>query len=193
MLHLVNYFRMSKEKQIEAHVAEIMKILGLDVDNPAIKDTPKRVAKMYVEELFVGLHTEPPKITTFPNEGYDQMVMVRDIQFYSVCEHHLVPIVGKATVAYLPQEKVIGLSKINRVVNHFAAKPQLQERLTTEIAKFLEEKLDTENVAVVISAEHYCCKMRGVRDSSSDTVTSYFGGAFRSQELRAEFLNLSKK
>ena len=184
---------MDKIQQIEIHIAEIMKILGLNIKSPAIKDTPKRVAKMYVNELFAGLHIDPPKITTFPNKGYDQMVMVRDIQFYSVCEHHLVPIVGKATVAYLPEQKVIGLSKINRIVNYFAAKPQLQERLTTEIATFLSDKLTTDNVAVVIAAEHYCCKMRGVKDSTSDTITSYFGGAFRTQELRSEFLNLSRK
>jgi GTP cyclohydrolase I len=145
---------------------------------------------MYVNEIFAGLHSPSPKITVFPNEeNYDQMLVVKDITIFSCCEHHFVPIHGKCHIAYIPQSKVIGLSKLIRVAQHFSAKPQLQERLTQEIGNHLQKVLATDNVALVVEAAHFCCSMRGARDPNSKTVTSFLGGAFKKQELRTEFLS----
>lgn len=145
-----------KINAIAVNVKNILETVGLDTTDPSIKDTPMRVAKMYVNEIFFALGGKPPKCTVFPNDGNNQMVLIRKIDFYSVCEHHLVPFVGQAYCAYLPDKKLLGLSKFNRVVNYFASKPQLQERLTTEIAEYLSERLGTDNVAVLVCAEHYC-------------------------------------
>jgi GTP cyclohydrolase I len=182
-----------KINAIAVNVKNILETVGLDTTDPSIKDTPMRVAKMYVNEIFFALGGKPPKCTVFPNDGNNQMVLIRKIDFYSVCEHHLVPFVGKAYCAYLPDKKLLGLSKFNRVVNYFASKPQLQERLTTEIAEYLSERLGTDNVAVLVCAQHYCCRMRGIKDQSSDTVTSHLGGAFSEGNLRNEFLQLIGK
>lgn len=182
-----------KLDKVSEHFRSIMLELGLDLNDESLKETPMRVAKMYVNELFGSLHKEPPQIKTFPNnEKYDQMVLMKDITVYSTCEHHFVPIAGKVHIAYIPGDRVIGLSKLVRVSQHFAAKPQLQERLTQEIGKYLSEKLKTESVAVIVDAKHFCCSMRGARDPNSSTITSYLGGVFREAEVRAEFFSLVK-
>ena len=177
---------------IEKHFAGIMDALGLDLKDASLKNTPNRVAKMYVHEIFAGLHQPLPVITTFPNPNYDQMLVERNVTVYTCCEHHFVPIVGKCHIAYLPGKKVIGLSKLIRVVQHFAAKPQIQEGLTQEIGNHLQKVLDTENVAVVVDCVHFCCSMRGARDINSSTVTSFLGGAFKDQAVREEFINTIK-
>jgi GTP cyclohydrolase I len=179
-----------KQKRIAKHFAGIMEELGLDLQDDSLKDTPNRVAKMYVHEIFSGLHSAPPKITTFKNkENYDQMLVMKDVTIYSCCEHHFVPIHGKAHIAYIPKDEVIGLSKLIRVAQYFAAKPQLQERLTQEIGNFLQECLGTQDVAVVIEAAHFCCSMRGARDPNSQTITSFLGGSFKALDVRSEFFN----
>ncbi|PIS10388.1 MAG: GTP cyclohydrolase I FolE [Bdellovibrio sp. CG10_big_fil_rev_8_21_14_0_10_47_8] len=180
-----------KIDQIAGHFAEIMKILGLDLDNDSLKETPQRIAKMYVRELFSGLNPEHfPKMTVIENEmQYDQMVVVQNIQVLSVCEHHFQTIDGMATVAYIPHKKVIGLSKINRVVRFFSRRPQVQERLTKQIADCLQYVLGTPHVAVHVTAKHYCVIARGVQDSGSTTATSDLRGHFKSKpETREEFL-----
>lgn len=180
-----------KIKKIEAHFSEIMKILGLDLNDDSLKETPKRIAKMYVNEIFAGLHAENfPKITIIENSmHYDQMVCVQDIEVISTCEHHFQTIDGYATVAYIPNKKVIGLSKINRVVDYFSRRPQVQERLTKQIADCLSYLLETEDVAVHIKAKHYCVVARGVQDTHSMTTTSDLRGAFKNRlETRTEFL-----
>ncbi|MFL5730138.1 MAG: GTP cyclohydrolase I FolE [Cytophagaceae bacterium] len=175
---------------IEKHFREIMLVMGLDLNDDSLKGTPARVAKMYVKEIFSGLNpANKPKIRLFDNKyKYNEMLVEKDITFYSNCEHHFVPIIGRAHVAYISSGKVIGLSKINRVVQYFAKRPQVQERLTVQIANSLKESLQTEDVAIVIDAAHLCVSSRGVGDTNSRTVTSHFGGKFQDESTKAEFL-----
>jgi len=178
---------------ISKNVIEIMNILGLDLKDDSLQETPKRVAKMYLNEIFWGLdYKNFPKITTVENKmKYDEMVLEKNIQVMSTCEHHLVTIAGKAHIAYIPKEKVIGLSKLNRIVEFFAKRPQIQERLTEQIYYALSYILETENIAIIIDAEHYCIKSRGVEDINSSTTTSKLGGIFKQYDgLRQEFLKL---
>jgi len=180
-----------KISQISKKFSEIMEILGLDLENDSLKETPTRIAKMYVKEIFSGLDPYTfPKITVIENDmSYDQMVIVQNIQVLSVCEHHFQTIDGLATVAYIPNKKVIGLSKINRIVQFFSRRPQVQERLTKQIADCLEAVLDTPHVAVHMNAKHYCVIARGVQDSHSSTSTSDLRGHFKSKaDTRTEFL-----
>lgn len=186
-------FELSDEEKInriETHFAEIMDILGLDRADDSLKGTPRRVAKMYVKEIFSGLNPSNfPDIKLFENKyKYQEMLVEKNILFYSNCEHHFVPIIGKAHVAYISSGKVIGLSKINRIVQHFAKRPQVQERLTVQIAEALKKVLDTEDVAVVIDATHLCVSSRGVQDVNSSTVTSHFSGQFLDEARKTEFL-----
>ncbi|MBA3662659.1 MAG: GTP cyclohydrolase I FolE [Bacteroidetes bacterium] len=188
-----NAFDMSDEekiKKIEFHFAEIMETLGLDLKDDSLKGTPERVAKMYVKEIFSGLDpANKPKAALFENKyQYDQMLVEKDITFYSNCEHHFVPIFGKAHVAYISSGKVIGLSKLNRIVQYFSKRPQVQERLTIQIAKELQIILQTEDVAVIIDAKHLCVSSRGVQDHNSATVSSFYGGKFSEEATKAEFL-----
>lgn len=183
----------SEEKiaRIAVHFQGIMETLGLDMSNESLRDSPLRVAKMYVNEIFSGLNAANfPKITVIENDmAYDQMIVVRDVAILSTCEHHFVTIDGKATIAYIPKRAVIGLSKINRIARFFARRPQVQERLTKQIADCLAYVLDTADVAVHIEAKHYCVVCRGVEDVNSSTVTTDLRGAFKSHpETRAEFL-----
>jgi GTP cyclohydrolase I len=175
--------------KIEEHFREIMNVLGLDLTDDSLRGTPKRVAKMYVQEIFSGLNPKnKPEIALFENKyKYKEMLVEKDITFYSNCEHHFVPIFGKAHVAYISNGQVIGLSKINRVVQYFARRPQVQERLTIQIAEELKRVLNTEDVAVVIDAVHLCVSSRGVQDNDSKTVTSHFGGKFNDDASRREF------
>jgi len=181
----------SKLIAIAKHQTEIMKLVGLDVTDPAIIETPKRIAKLLVNDLFWGIDEDKkPHMKTFPNDhDYDQMLIQKDIVVQSVCEHHFVPFIGVAHVAYIPKESIVGLSKIIRLVDYYARRPQVQERLTQQIAKAMQEALGTENVAVVIEAKHLCYTIRGIKDHSSNTSTSYLGGVFTRQEVRAEFFN----
>lgn len=184
-----------KVQLIAEKFEEIMQILGLDLENDSLRDTPKRVAKMYVNEIFSGLQEENfPKITVIENDmKYDQMVLVQDIQVLSCCEHHFQTIDGLATVAYVPNNKVIGLSKINRIVQFFARRPQVQERLTKQIADALQYILETPHVGVHINARHYCVIARGVQDNNSSTSTSDLRGDFKDlPETREEFLKHCK-
>jgi len=171
-----------------------MEVMGLDLTDDSLKGTPKRVAKMYIEEIFSGLNPEnKPKIALFDNKyKYNQMLVEKNIQFYSNCEHHFVPIFGKVHVAYVSSGKVIGLSKINRIVQYFANRPQVQERLTNQIALELASILETDNIAVIIDAKHLCVASRGIKDDSSATVTSYYGGVFNQQEKIVELQNYLK-
>src|SRR5882762_8884002 len=187
-------FEMSDEDKIEIiekHFREIMHILGLDLKDDSLNGTPRRVAKMFVKEAFSGLNPKNrPNARLFENKyNYDQMLVEKDITFYSHCEHHFVPIYGKAHVAYFSNGKVIGLSKINRIVQYFAKRPQVQERLTVQIGKEIERVLHTENVGVVMDANHMCVAMRGVGDTNSKTGTAYFTGKFKDQQVKREFLN----
>lgn len=171
--------------------SEVLTVLGMDLSNDSLRDSPARIARMYVNEVFKGLNVENfPKITAIENEmQYDQMLVVRDISIVSTCEHHFVTIDGKATIGYIPKEKVIGLSKINRIADFFARRPQVQERLTKQIADCLADVLGTDDVAVHINAKHYCVISRGIEDHSSTTVTSDLRGAFKTDSrTRAEFL-----
>ena len=180
-----------KRARIEKSVREILETLGVDLENDSVTDTPRRIAKMYVDEIFSGLNpNNVPKITTIKNEmKYDQMIVVRDIAVLSTCEHHFQTIEGRATVAYIPTEKVIGLSKVNRIVDFFAKRPQVQERLTKQIADALEILLETPHVAVQINAKHFCVIARGIRDVGSVTATCEVRGDFRlNQPTREEFL-----
>lgn len=190
-------FSLSDEMKInliEKHFQEIMNIMGLDLKDDSLKGTPKRVAKMYINEIFSGLNpANAPKIALFDNKyNYNEMLVEKNISFYSNCEHHFVPIVGKAHVAYIAGDKVIGLSKINRIVQYFAKRPQVQERLTVQIANYLKEVMQIEDVAVMIDAVHLCVSSRGVEDTSSSTVTSSFSGKFNTDQYRNEFLQLIK-
>ncbi len=185
-----------RKKAIQKHMTEIMQLLNLDLADDSLADTPRRIAKMYVDEMFSGLnYANFPKITIIANRmAVDEMVAVRDITMTSVCEHHFVIFDGKATVAYLPGKGVIGLSKINRIVQFFAQRPQVQERLTQQILVALQALLETSNVAVSIDAIHYCVKARGVRDAGSATTTTSLGGLFKSsQNTRQEFLRVVRR
>lgn len=180
---------------IEHHFREIMKILGLDLSDDSLQETPKRAAKMYMDELFSGLDYQNfPKITLIENKmKVDEMISVKEITLTSVCEHHFVTIDGKATVAYIPKTRVIGLSKINRIVQFFAQRPQVQERLTQQILLALQTLLETTHVAVSIEATHYCVKARGIKDATSTTTTTSLGGRFKTDpSTRQEFLFLLK-
>lgn len=187
-------FELSNTEKIEkiaSHFREIMETIGLDLTDDSLRGTPLRVAKMYIEEVFSGLDPEnKPTATLFDNKfDYNEMVVEKEITFYSHCEHHFVPIIGKAHVAYISSGKVIGLSKINRIVQYYAKRPQVQERLTIQIAEDLIKTLKTENVAVVMDADHLCVSSRGVNDTNSKTGTAYFSGRFKEQSTKSEFLN----
>ena len=185
----------SKIESIEKSVTDIMNVLGLDLSDDSLVETPKRVAKMFVLEKFWGLKPENfPKCTVIDNKmKYDEMVVEKNIKVMSDCEHHLVVIDGKATVAYIPKNKVLGLSKLNRIVEYFSRRPQVQERLTQQIGETLKYILETDDVAVVITGKHYCVVSRGVEDQGSQTTTSYLSGKFRTtKETRHEFLSLTR-
>jgi GTP cyclohydrolase IA len=189
------YDRKTKIDMIERHFIGIMSILGLDLRDDSLVETPKRVAKMYVNEIFWGLDYEAfPKCTTVDNKmHYNEMVVERNVNVQSNCEHHFVVIDGLATVAYVPKQKVLGLSKINRIVEYFAKRPQIQERLTEQIFHTLCFILETDDVAVMIDAQHYCVKSRGVEDTGSSTVTSRLGGGFKTDAAaRQEFYNIAR-
>ena len=188
-----NLSRTDKVEIIERKMTDIMETLGLDLSDDSLAETPKRVAKMYVGEIFWGLDWDAfPKCTTVDNKmKYDEMVVVRNVNVQSNCEHHFVVIDGKATVAYIPGTKVLGLSKINRVVEYFAKRPQIQERLTEQVFHALEYILETDNIAVLIDATHYCVKSRGVEDIDSSTITSKLGGCFKQTDVRSEFMRLA--
>lgn len=176
--------------EIEGHFRAIMETLGLDLSDDSLKGTPKRVAKMYVKEIFQGLNpANKPAIALFENKyKYNEMLVEKNISFYSNCEHHFVPIIGKAHVAYISNGKVIGLSKLNRLVEYFAKRPQVQERLTMQIGKELQKDLGTEDVAIVIDAKHLCVASRGVEDDTSSTITAFYGGKFKEDKVKEEFL-----
>lgn len=176
---------------IKEDVKHIMDTLGLDLTDDSLQGTPNRVAKMFVNEIFGGLHPDrKPKASTFDNKyKYGEMLVEKNITLYSTCEHHLLPIVGKAHVAYISSGNVIGLSKMNRIVDYYAKRPQVQERLTIQIVKELQQALNTEDVACVIDAKHLCVNSRGIRDIDSSTVTSEFGGKFKEAAVRREFLD----
>ena len=180
-----------KKKRIAILFEEIMDVLGLDLEDDSLKGTPKRVAKMYIDEIFSGLNpANKPKIALFDNKyQYNQMLVEKNITFYSNCEHHFVPIIGKAHVAYISSGKVIGLSKLNRIVQYYAKRPQVQERLTNQIAEDLKYILGTEDVAVIIDAKHLCVSSRGIKDETSATVTTYYGGKFNTPEKIVELQN----
>lgn len=187
-------FKPTKEEKIERisyHFSKIMQTLGLNMQDDSLKDTPNRVAKMYVEEMFSGLDPKSkPKISLFENKyGYKKMLIEKDITLYSTCEHHFVPIIGKVHVGYMPDTKVIGLSKINRLVQYYAKRPQVQERLTMQIAEAMKKILRHDDVAVVIEANHLCVASRGIKDTNSITVTSSFSGQFEKDSARQEFLS----
>lgn len=180
----------SQKENLEGLFREFLDSFGLDPEDASTKDTPKRVAKMYMQELFWGLDPKNfPKMTVQPNFGYDEMLIETNITVNSLCEHHLVPIIGSAHVAYIPGDHVLGLSKFNRVVDYFSRRPQVQERLTKDILNCLQDVLKTDDVAVVIDAAHMCVRMRGVRDRSSVTRTSMLGGRFRQDSTRLELFN----
>lgn len=176
---------------IEEHFAHIMDALGLDLTDDSLRGTPRRVAKMFVNELFSGLDPElKPGMSTFENKyKYGEMLVEKNIVVYSTCEHHFLPIVGRAHVGYISSGRVIGLSKMNRIVDYFARRPQVQERLTKQVVRALQQALDTDDVACVIDAKHLCVNSRGIRDIESSTVTAEFGGAFKKDETRRDFLD----
>jgi GTP cyclohydrolase I len=183
-----------KIQLISNHFRDIMQILGLDLDDDSLKDTPGRVAKMYVKEAFSGLNSRnKPAITLFDNKyQYNEMIVEKNITLYSYCEHHFVPIIGKAHIGYISNGKIIGLSKLNRIVQYHAKRPQVQERLTEEIAFSLKECLGTEHVAVIIDAVHLCVASRGVNDTNSSTVTAHYSGKFKNEATRREFFSFIK-
>lgn len=190
---LPHAFEMSDDEkinQISHHFGQIMDILGLDRSDDSLKGTPHRVAKMYVKEIFSGLNpANKPDIKLFENKyKYNEMLIEKNITFYSNCEHHFVPIIGKAHVAYISTGKVIGLSKLNRIVQHFALRPQVQERLTIQIAEEIKAAVQSEHVAVVIDAVHLCVSSRGIKDNSSSTITSYYSGNFEDEAIKSRFL-----
>ena len=187
-------FVLSDEEKIErirGSVNEIMLTLGLDLDDDSLKGTPNRVAKMFVQEIFRGLNPKKrPKSSTFDNKyKYGEMLVEKNITLYSTCEHHLLPIVGKAHVAYISKGTVVGLSKMNRIVDYYAKRPQVQERLNIQIVRELQQVLGTEDVACVIDAKHLCVNSRGIRDIESSTVTAEYGGKFKEEAVRREFLD----
>jgi GTP cyclohydrolase IA len=179
-----------KIKAIEHHFESIMHIMGLDLTDDSLKGTPHRVAKMYIKEIFQGLNpANKPRMALFENKyKYNEMLVEKNISFYSNCEHHFVPIIGKAHVSYISNGQVIGLSKLNRLVQYFSKRPQVQERLTMQIGKELQQVLGTQDVAVVIDAKHLCVASRGVEDDTSSTVTAFYGGAFKQEGKKTEFL-----
>jgi GTP cyclohydrolase I len=179
-----------KKEIIAFHFKKIMETMGLDLTDDSLKGTPERVAKMYIDEIFSGLNpANKPKIALFENKyKYSEMLVEKNISFYSNCEHHFVPIFGKAHVAYISNGKVIGLSKLNRIVQYFSKRPQVQERLTIQIADELKRVLGTEDVAVFIDAKHLCVSSRGIKDDTSSTVTVYYGGVFQNESTKNEFL-----
>ena len=175
---------------IEPHFKAIMEVLGMDLNDDSLRGTPLRVAKMYVKELFQGLNpANMPSMTLFENKfQYNEMLVEKNINFYTNCEHHFVPFFGKAHVAYISSGKVIGLSKLNRLVEYFSKRPQVQERLTMQIGKALQTVLQTQDVAVMMDAKHLCVSSRGVKDDSSNTITNFFGGKFQEENTKIEFL-----
>lgn len=188
-------FDINDERKIELiqnHFKEIMYILGLDLSDDSLSGTPHRVAKMYVKEIFCGLNpANKPETKLFQNKyEYNEMLIEKDITLYSYCEHHFVPIIGKVHVAYISNGQVIGLSKINRLVQYYAKRPQVQERLTNQIAEGLKEALQSEDVAVIIDATHLCVSSRGIKDTS--TITTHYSGKFQTEKTKAEFISLSK-
>ena len=190
-------FKLSNEEKIEIikdDVRHIMETLGLDLTDDSLKGTPNRVAKMFVKEIFGGLDPlRKPSASTFENKyKYGEMLVEKNITVYSTCEHHLLPIVGKAHIAYISNGSVVGLSKMNRIVDYYAKRPQVQERLTIQIVKELQAVLNTQDVACVIDAKHLCVNSRGIRDIESSTVTSEFGGKFKEETTRREFLDYIK-
>jgi GTP cyclohydrolase I len=190
-------FKLTNEEKIDIikdDVRHIMETLGLDLTDDSLNGTPTRVAKMFVKELFAGLNPDKkPSASTFENKyKYGEMLVEKNITVYSTCEHHLLPIVGKAHVAYISNGTVVGLSKMNRIVDYFAKRPQVQERLTIQIVKELQQVLNTQDVACVIDAKHLCVNSRGIRDVDCSTVTSEFGGKFKEKDTRREFLDYIK-
>ncbi|MDA9804202.1 GTP cyclohydrolase I FolE [Flavobacteriaceae bacterium] len=185
---------LEKIDAIQADVKNILNTLGMDLTDDSLKGTPKRVAKMFVNEIFGGLSPEKkPQASTFENKyNYGEMLVEKNITLYSTCEHHLLPIVGKAHIAYISNGTVVGLSKMNRIVDYFAKRPQVQERLTIQIVKELQIILNTDDVACVIDAKHLCVNSRGIRDIDSSTVTSEYGGQFKNTEIKREFLDYIK-
>jgi len=186
-------FEMDDQLKIELiakHFKEIMHVLGLDLMDESLKGTPMRVAKMFINEHFKGLDPKnKPQPTLFENNfRYEEMLVEKDIDFYSTCEHHFVPIFGKAHISYISSGQVIGLSKLNRIVDYYSKRPQVQERLTIQIAEELKSVLKTEDVAVVMDAKHLCVASRGIKDTSSSTITASYHGKFKESETRAEFL-----
>ncbi len=183
-----------KIKLIEEKMHDILEILGLDLSDDSLSGTPRRVAKMYVKEIFKGLSAENmPKLSSFENKyKYGEMLVEKDISVFSTCEHHLLPIIGKAHVAYISTGKVIGLSKINRIVDYFARRPQVQERLTVQILDAMKIALDTEDVAVLVDAKHMCLVSRGIKDITSSTLTAEYSGVFKNPEVKKEFLGYIK-
>jgi GTP cyclohydrolase I len=186
-------FDKTDEEKIAAiapHFKAIMEILGMDLRDDSLRGTPLRVAKMYVKELFQGLNpANMPSMTLFENKfQYNEMLVEKNINFYTNCEHHFVPFFGKAHVAYISSGKVIGLSKLNRLVEYFSKRPQVQERLTMQIGKALQTVLQTQDVAIMMDAKHLCVSSRGVKDDSSNTITSFFGGKFQEEKTKMEFL-----
>ncbi len=177
---------------IEKHFKEIMLTLGLDLLDESLRGTPHRVAKMYVKEMFSGLNPEnEPAMTLFTNDyNYNEMLVEKNIQFYSNCEHHFVPIIGKVHIAYISSGKVIGLSKLHRIVNYYARRPQVQERLTIQIGTALKVALMTNDVAVLVDADHQCVSSRGIKDQTSSTITSFYDGVFKNDEKKSEFLKV---
>lgn len=179
-----------KIAEIQVHFKAIMQTLGLDLNDDSLKGTPHRVAKMYVKEIFSGLNpANKPNITLFDNKyKYNEMLVEKNISFYSNCEHHFVPIIGKAHIAYISNGQVIGLSKLNRLVQYFAKRPQVQERLTMQIGKELQQILKTDDIAILIDAKHLCVASRGVEDNTSSTITSFYSGKFKEDQVKAEFM-----
>ncbi|WP_240614704.1 GTP cyclohydrolase I FolE [Polaribacter filamentus] len=183
-----------KIKKIEESVKDILNTLGMDLTDDSLQGTPKRVAKAFVNELFMGLNPKNmPKPSTFENNySYGEMLVEKNIVVYSTCEHHLLPIIGRAHVAYISDGKVIGLSKMNRIVEYFSKRPQVQERLTMQVVQAMQEALGTQDVACVIDAKHLCVNSRGIKDIESSTITAEFGGKFKEKDTKREFLDYLK-
>jgi GTP cyclohydrolase IA len=193
----IDAFNLSDEEKIDLikkDVENILKTLGMDLTDDSIKGTPNRVAKMFVKEIFGGLNpNKKPSSSTFDNNyKYGEMLVEKNITLYSTCEHHLLPIIGRAHIAYISNGTVVGLSKMNRIVDYFSKRPQVQERLTMQIVQELQNVLGTKDVACVIDAKHLCVNSRGIRDIESSTVTSEFGGKFKEETTRREFLEYIK-
>lgn len=180
-----------KMQSIEKNIEDMMQTLGLDLTDDSLQGTPRRVAKMFVQEVFGGLNpNNRPKMSTFENQyKYGEMLVEKNIGVYSTCEHHLLPVIGRAHIAYISSGRVIGLSKLNRIVNYYAKRPQVQERLTVQIVQDLQKVLNTQDVACVIDAKHMCVITRGIEDTESSTITSEFGGKFKEADTKREFLD----